>query len=185
MRGSGRLLRDDGDHVRRLDSAGGEFRLIAPMHLVDEGTVPFGGRIEVVSEAAIDKWIDYISVGDQKMEMESVVKKREDVLGSDAFESFGGAVPVLIELFVIPEHFIEAVRGWKSAPELLDDRERLRPALMAVAANHVGDEKTSAGTERSLDAIEEAFEVDDMMQRLIGDDGVIFVSSAPGIKIAR
>src|SRR5262249_28226716 len=62
--------------------------------------------------------------------------------------------------------------------------ERFRPALMSVPSNHVGNDEDSPGPEGALRLFEKVLQVDDMMQEIIRDHGVVFLSGVPPVQIA-
>src|ERR1700733_8453866 len=169
--------------MRGLQTTRRQLFLIALVHLVDEGAVPSGRRVEVMAERAIDEGVDHISVAEEKAEVEAVEKQGKDILGENTLEAFDRAVPVLIELFIAAEDLVEAVGRREFSPKLMNDIEGLRPALVAVAADHVGNQELAAGTKGLFDLVEKAFEVDDVMEGLVGDYGVIFGVSGPGVEV--
>ena len=85
-----------GNHVRRLDATAFDFFHVEGVHAIDERAVPFVIGIEVRAETTIDKDIDDVAEADEEFEMEAFDEKRQDILRTDAFESFFRAIPVLI-----------------------------------------------------------------------------------------
>ena len=163
--------------------AGNEFFIVAPMHLVDEGAVPLRCRVEVATERAIDERVDRVTVADEEAEVESIEQQGKNVLGSHALKALSGAVPALIQLFVIAHQSIETIGGRQLAPEFVNDCESFGPSLVAVAADHVRDKKLASRAKRSLHLIEKALQIDHVMQGLIGDDGVVFRHRDPVIQV--
>ena len=166
-----------------FETAGRDFVVVALVHCIDEGPIPFGGGVKMRTEGAVDEWVDHIAIGKEEMEMESLQQQGKDVLRSNAFEALNRAIPALVELFIAIELDIEAVRGRKLAPEFVNYIDRFRPALVAVAAYHVGDEKAAAGTKASLYLIEKPLQIDDVMKGLNGDDRIVFAGGIPRVEI--
>lgn len=78
---------------------------------------------------------------------------------------------------------IEAVGGRKLSPELVNHVQRLWPTLVAIAADHIGDEKLPSRKKGSLHLVKEALQVDDVMQELISNDGVVFGAGVPTVQV--
>ncbi|PYT15477.1 MAG: hypothetical protein DMG59_13585 [Acidobacteria bacterium] len=55
--------------MRRFDSPGCDFLLIALMHEVNESPVPFRRGVEIMTKASINERINNISKGDKTLEM--------------------------------------------------------------------------------------------------------------------
>src|SRR5438128_2017172 len=87
-------------HVSWPDAAGVHFFLIAVMYAVNEIPVPLLGCVEVVTESAIDKWVDHIAKTGKKLKMKILKQQRKDVLRPYALETFRRAIPVFKELLV-------------------------------------------------------------------------------------
>jgi len=49
-------------------------------------------------------------------------------------------------------------------PELVDELEGLRPALMSIASDHVVGQEIAGRLEGVMDFVEEEFELDEMMK---------------------
>src|SRR6185312_12407692 len=132
-----RMLSHYRQHVRRFDVAGEHLGLVARVYAIDEVSVPFTLCVKVVPEAAIHKWIDYVAESNKKMKVEAIDQQRQYVLRSNPFESLGGAIPVLIQLFVPLQLLIEPVRFRQLLPELVNNLKCFGPAQVAVAADHI------------------------------------------------
>jgi len=165
------------------DAAGDNRFLIALVYAVDEAPIPGLSRVKVETEGTIDKRINHIAETDKKLELEILEQQRQDVLRPDTLKTLHRAIPVLIKLLITLKLPIKTV-GWRQLPpELTHYLQRLRPALMSIAADHVRDDKRAVGFERTLDLGEQILQIEDMMQRLIGDHGVIWMSRSPCIEI--
>jgi len=73
------------------------------MHPVDEITVPFSLRIEIVAERAVDERENDVSVRQEKLEVKALYQQGQDVLRPDALETESRAV-VVDELVFQPFH---------------------------------------------------------------------------------
>jgi hypothetical protein len=166
--------------VRRRDPAREDLALVALVDAVDEGAVALRIGVEVVAEAAVDERVDDVGEADEEIEAEALDAQREDVLRADPLEAGDRAVPVEEARLVALELGVEAVTLGQLGPELVDDRARLGPALVAVAADHVGDDEAAVRRQRRADAVEHALERDDVVQRLVREDRVV----APGERLA-
>jgi hypothetical protein len=140
-------------------------------------------NVEVVSERAIDEWIDDIAERKKDLEMKVVQQDRED-MSPYAFKPLHRGIPVLEHLLVVPLPPVEAIRGRQHVPELAHNLKRFRPAQMTVPANHVRDHERGTGRQRSLCLIEKVLEVQNVVQRLIGHGGGVLAGWTPGVQIA-
>ncbi len=136
------------EHVRRLDASSRHLRLVASMNTIDEFPVPLRVDREIRAEAAVDKRVDDIGKSDEDVEAETLDQQRQDILRADSFKSFGRAIPVEEFVFLSFQLAIVAVRRRQLTPELAHDGECLRPALVAVASDHVGDDEPAVRSER-------------------------------------
>ena len=69
------------------------------MNAINEVRIPRIGWIKVVAEAAINKDVDNIREGDKYLEVEILEEKWQNILGSNSFKAFSGAIPVVVLLF--------------------------------------------------------------------------------------
>jgi hypothetical protein len=61
--------------VGRLDAAGRDLGGVAFVNAIDEGAVPGGLRVEVVTEAAVDERIDDVGEPDEDVESEALTEQ--------------------------------------------------------------------------------------------------------------
>src|SRR5712692_2268447 len=78
---------------------------------------------------------------------------------------------------------IETVGGRQPSPVFTHDVEGLRPSPMSISADHVRNDKRPVGLETALDSAEKILQLEDVMQTLIRNHGVIFVRRIPVIQI--
>src|SRR6266436_8586178 len=154
-----------GQHVSWPDAAGDNRFLIAVVYAVDEAPIPGLSCVKVETEGTIDKRVNHIAETDKEPELEILEQQRQDVLRPDALKTFHRAIPVLIKLLITLKLPIKTVGRRQLPPELMDDLQRLRPALMSIAADHVRDDKRAVRFERTLDLGEQILELEDRMQR--------------------
>jgi|SRR5262245_43163033 len=157
LRSFHRLCGHGRHYVRRLHSPGFDLNDVK-RDTIDEGAVPFVLRIEVRAETSIDENVDDISERKEKVEVEAVNEQRQNVLRSNTFEANRGAVPILVQLFEPLQAVIVSVFFRKVGPQLVNELQGFRPALMAVAADHVVVEEVAVFTERGADLIEQEFQ---------------------------
>ena len=103
---------------------------------------------EIRTEAAVDKRGDDIGEPDEDVETEAFDEQRQDILRADSLKAFGRAIPVEKLVFLSLQLPIVAVSRRQLTPELAHDGERLRPSLVAVASDHVGDDESAVRRER-------------------------------------
>src|SRR5262245_10275065 len=68
-------------------------------------------------------------------------------------------------------------------PKSIEDFQRLRPAHVSVSSDHVIGKEEPISCEHAMHFIEQCFQLDKMMQRLIGHDNVILPLRRPGIDV--
>ncbi len=132
----------------------------------------------------VHKGIDDIAVRNEQLETEVAEQQGKNVLGANALESLVRVIPV-DKLFLLPLQYpVIAVGRRQFPPEFVHDFESFGPALMAVAADHVGDDEAAVRLERRAHLFKQPLQIDDMVQRLHGQHGVIFAIRLPAIKVA-
>src|SRR5262245_32144166 len=68
-------------------------------------------------------------------------------------------------------------------PKSIEDFQRLGPAHVSVSSDHVVGKEEAIGREHPMHFIEQCFQLDKMMQRLVGHDNVILPLRCPGIDV--
>jgi hypothetical protein len=174
---------EDGEHVGGGEAALGHFGLVAGVGAVDEVLVPGVLRVEVGAEAAVGEGVRDVAEGVEEPEAEAVEEEGEDVLGADAFEAFEGAVPVGVGGFLAAELAVVSVGFGQLVPELFDEMQGFGPAAVAVATDHVGDDEEALRGECGVTGAEEGFELDDVVEGLVGEDGVVWRVGLPGVEV--
>src|SRR5690242_5610700 len=77
----------DRKHVRGFNRALLEIPHVDCVNAIDKASIPLVIRIEVVTEATIDKYVDHIAEGHEDLEMKLPNEQRQNVLCPDAFET--------------------------------------------------------------------------------------------------
>ncbi len=75
-------------HVSRFDMPFPDLFFVALVQFVDKGSVSIAVCIEVMTEAPIDKRGDDIGKTNKEMKVKILLKKWQDVLGTDSFTRF-------------------------------------------------------------------------------------------------
>ena len=71
----------------------------------------------------------------------------------------------------------------KQGPKHLQERLRFRPTHVSITADHIGGGKDSLISQMFADPIEQAFQFQDVVQRLIGHDRVILAARTPAVEV--
>ena len=171
-------------HVGRFAIPRPYFVRIATMHFIDECTIPSCCRIEIGAEGAVDERIDYIAKSDKKPEMKIGREQRQNILRANSFETLARTIPVFKQLLIPLQLMVEAMGRRQAAPELVDDVEGFRPSYVAIPSDDIGRDERSMWRQTVLDPAEQDFQIHDMVQRLIGEDGVVFAGWLPLIHVS-
>src|SRR5665213_1073548 len=88
-----------------------------------------------------------------------------------------------MKLFVTTGSAIETIRRRDPSPKLIHYFKGFRPALVAIASDHIRNNKAAVVCQGSLHLLEQSFEIQDVVQGLVGNCGVAGVRRSPAVKV--
>ena len=136
---------------------------------------------EVVPETALNENVRQISEPEKAPKREFFDKQWKNILRTNSFETYLGAVPVFVLLLYSFELVISLVMIRDEFPDSLNYFQRFGPPHMAIATNHVAGQKSAFIFQCFVNGIKKVLQFEDVMQRVLGNDDRILLFWHPTV----